>query len=657
MRRSAAVLIVFSCVVVSLSAPAKNAISNNEEGWQQLKKENYQRAVFYFRDAVRQNPRYRDALLGLGKAYLELEAFEHAYDMFGKVLKIDARSVEAVVGTGKALAGMGNHAEALAEFEKARKMSEDNLEAKFGTAWIYYRMGKKIWAVRALTSILRVDPYNLDALLLMAEIKSGEKRTPEAKAFIEKALGAHHESARPHITYGEILFRDYLRTDDPDLLEEARLCLRNALALQPESYDGNRIMGHLALADKKYAEAADYFTKALGSIENGAIRYSIAVANERAGQNDRALDEYLRAYREAPSDSIIRGRMEDFMVFNDYKFGNPTRQSLNEDEYALARDREKKNLADQAIMYLRRALLLNPMNVEAREKLIEYYGAKGLDQFAIDELKELQRLFPDGKYRDRLTVAVIKRRDELHHREGMASDDIPRDVPGVFVAAFDPGDAVPLHAEAGDVIASSLSFVLGQFGRMSPVGIRPRRAVNCGLRCSGEHLQGTMEEVEKLVKDGKFPKVDYLVYGSFRESSNYIQLECKLMDFKKGFIIGEFILSETGKESLQSLSLRAASKIYEMIPFRGRVLKMKENGILVNLGLFDGIDAGEKLVIQKFDRSLIGKEKPRKKIILKVKEADTTVCYAEPLRESDINTIDTTDFVLPAKKKRSRMIR
>ena len=51
---------------------------------------------------------------------------------------------------------------------------------------------------------------------------------------------------------------------------------------------------------------------------------------------------------------------------------------LNREQYELAVNREKKNFPDQAVMYLRRSLLLNPMNMEARELLMDYYNTAGL---------------------------------------------------------------------------------------------------------------------------------------------------------------------------------------------------------------------------------------------------------------------------------------
>jgi hypothetical protein len=165
-----------------------------------------------------------------------------------------------------------------------------------------------------------------------------------------------------------------------------------------------------------------------------------------------------------------------------------------------------------------------------------------------------------------------------------------------------------------------------------------------------------MESVESSIKSGEIEPVDYLVYGSYYESGNHITLECRLLDYKKGFVIGQFTYNESGKESLPQLALRAAKRIYDMIPYRGRVIKLKDTGIIVNVGLFDGIAAGQKLVIYKFRNDIAPGDKLKKKILFTVKESDTLISYAEPQNPSDLDSIESNDIVLPLKKRRAKLI-
>ncbi len=658
-RLAAAFLVLIFSAAASYTAghgANKNAIGYNKDGWDYLKKENYKKAIISFKNALHDNPRYREALIGQGKAFLEVEAYEQSYDLFSAALAIDKKSSEALIGMGKTLTAMGRYSEAIQYFDRALKISGQNLDARYGIAYVYASLGKSIWAKRALETILRIDPYHYDSLLLMADIKSAENRYKESRKFVEKAIDTNSESSKGYTIYGEILLREFLNSEDDDFLDEAKDALSNAISIQPSAYQANRTLGYISLMEKKYPEAVRYFNTAISDLGNSTLLYSLAVAHDRAGSQDEALDEFLKAIKKDPSDSILRSRVEDFLVFRDYKIGHPARVMLNREQYELAVSRDKKNFPDQTVMYLRRSLLLNPMNMEARELLMDFYKTQGYDNFYIDEMKEILRFNPDRSWQEKLSVAIMKRRDQLYHREGYSSEEPPRDMPAVLVLNFDPMGKISAHPDAGEVIASHLTFVLGQFGRLKPIGIRKRTAVTCGLMCGSGHLAQTLEEVEKKIQDGALDPVDYVIYGSYQESGSHITLECQVMDYKKGFIIGQFTVTESGKESLPQLALRAAKRVYDMIPFRGRVLKLKDGGIITNMGLFDGIDEGEKLVIYKFMNRPGPGDKLKKRIIFTVRESDTLVSYAEPQRAADIDSIDSNDIVLPMKKRRAKRI-
>ncbi|MBN2158990.1 MAG: tetratricopeptide repeat protein [Spirochaetes bacterium] len=642
--------------LVTLNAETKNAIAYNKEGWNYLKKENYKKAVSSFKNALHDNPKYREALVGLGSAYLEVEAYEQSYDLFTAALAIDKQSVESLVGLGRTLTAMGRYTDAIRYFDRALRISGENLDARYGRAYVYNSLGKKIWAKRALETVLKSDPYHYDSLLLMADIKAGENRLREARRFAQKAIDTNSESSKAYTVYGELLLREFLNTEDEDLLDEAKDALSNAISIQPSAYRANRTMGNIALMEKKYDNAVEYFTRAAAGLDSAQLLYSLGVARDRAGNHAGALEDFLRALKKEPSDSILRGRIEDFLIVRDYKIGHPARVMLNREVYGLALNRERRNLPDQAMMYLRRSILLNPMNVEARERLMDYYKTLGYDRFYIDEMKEIARLNPDRGWQEKLSIAVMRRRDLLYHREGYSAGEPPRDVPVVLVLDFDPAGRISPHPDAGEVIAGHLTFALGQFGRMRPVGIKQRAAVQCGLVCGGAHLSEAMDSIESKIDSGELEPVDYVVYGGYAVSGGHITLEGKVLDYNKGFIIGEFSVTESGAESLPLLSLRAAKRVFDIVPYRGRVLKLKEGGIVANLGLFDGIGPGDRLVVYKFRNEPAAGNNLKKKIIFTVKESDTLISYAEPEKASDLESIDSSDPVMPLKKRRARRI-
>ena len=69
---------------------------------------------------------------------------------------------------------------------------------------------------------------------------------------MEKAIDTNSESSKGYTVYGEILLREFLNSEDDDLLDEAKDALSNAISIQPSAYQANRTMGYISLMEKKY---------------------------------------------------------------------------------------------------------------------------------------------------------------------------------------------------------------------------------------------------------------------------------------------------------------------------------------------------------------------------------------------------------------------
>ena len=124
----------------------------------------------------------------------------------------------------------------------------------------------------------------------------------------------------------------------------------------------------------------------------------------------------------------------------------------------------------------------------------------------------------------------------------------------------------------------------------------------------------------------------------------------------RGYIISEFEVTGKGKESLGDVSLKTAVKLYDTIPYSGRILKLKDDGILVNLGIIDGVVTGSRLVIYMDSRSRATGDRVRYAEVFTVRESDTFICYAEPDRAGALKEIDSTYSVYPLQKRRAKKL-
>ncbi|MFH0975856.1 MAG: tetratricopeptide repeat protein [Spirochaetota bacterium] len=654
------ILIIFSSAILSIEySQKKNAISYNKEGWEYLQKGDHFRAILSFKNALKQNPKYKQAILGLGKSYVKTEAFEEAIGLFSDVLKLDKDNIDAINGLGFTMTELGKYNDALAYFNTSLKLSEGNTDAKYGIAYIYFLMDRNIWAKRQLDNIFKSNPYHYESLLLMANIKIREKRDEEAKSYVRKAIDANADLADGYVKFGQILLRDFKESQNEEYMAEAIDKFAKALAIFPQNLSANRSMGNLLLVRKNYEHALQYFQKIVKDYPGNSISlYNMAIAY--SGMNDHAnsISSFLKAMKLSPSDSLLCANMEDYLVLNDFAEGNPLRVKLSEDHYKLAAGKLKINLPQDALMHIQRSLLLNPLNRTARESLRDMYQTLNYNELYVNEQKTLFSLYPENKYQDMLKIAVIKRRDRVYPRAGYATEFPPRDVPKILVLNFCPVDPVSLHPDAGEVIANYLTFALSQFGRMQSFSVQKRLEICKDLKYDNKYLGDNLELIDDMAKQEKIEKPDFIVFGNYREGLNYLAIDFELLNFHTGVIINNFTLSESGKENLPNIAIRSANRIYNSMPFKGRVLNINDNEIFVNIGLIDGVKAGDFIVIYKLDGSA-EKDilKIKKKLVLQVNDADTMISSVKPKQAKDVEQIDVNDPVYPYQKRRARLIK
>ncbi len=666
-------------IIITLSAgvvsDAQNAISFNKNGWDSFKKTEYDRALFSFTNSLRLNGRYSDSMIGAGKSYYALGVFDRALEMFSDALKLDGNSIEALNGIGMVLSETGRFTDAIGYFERASKISGESIDSEYGIAYVYYKMDKRLWAKRKLENVFKSNPYHFQSLLLMADIKTDEGRFKEARSYVEKAIDSAGESPDGHIKYGSILLKNYMITGEADSLDEARESYSRALSINPSNFRANMDMGLISLMEiedynfnsaisgggspdilkGKRDAAVSYISKAAEVNKSRSVLYSLSLAYDMSGDKTSALERMLSAYKKFPSDALLKGKLEDFLVLNEYKSAHPARIMFSNENIELAKLNRRESLHSNVIYYLRRSLLMNPLNRDVREQLITYYSILDYNKLMIDEMKNVLMQYPEFKYQDMLNLAIIKRRDRLYAREGYASDEAPRDVPSVLVLNFNSAGKITDHPDSGKIAARSLTFALQQFGRMKIQGIGEREVLAGNLKTNGENLAESIKKIKEISEKSE-QKFDYLVFGEISEVDDYISITLKIMDLNRGYIIYELTESKKGRENLNLLSVMTAEKIYNIIPYNGKVLKVKDNGILLNLGLFDGVKEGTELVIYRDSSSRLNNETIRYAEIFTVKETDTFISYAEPDRADILREIDSTNSVYPLMKRRARKL-
>ncbi|HQK08377.1 MAG TPA: tetratricopeptide repeat protein, partial [Spirochaetota bacterium] len=563
----------------------KNAIYHNKKGWESLQAGNAYSAIVSFQGALSQNPKYKESLLGLGYAYVQTQGYNESIKLFDKVLKLYPDNEQALMGMAKAYTGLGRYKEAMKLYDRLNELSYANNESRFGMAYLYYKMGKMLWAKRLCDRILQNDPYYYDALLLYADIKAKDKRVDDAIDFVKKAIDAKDDYPDAFVKLAEMLYLKYVYSGDSAYLLQATDELQKALVMNKTHLQANRDMGFLLYVQGDYQNAITYYESIVKNypyIVNNEILYNVGLMYELTGNIMKALEYYTKALSKDNLNSMIAMKMRQLSLLEHIKIGHPVRIQSSNDDFASSQELRKKGFPDLSMLFLRLSLALNPNNITAHQELLRIYETLGYFELYYDEIKKMHSINPTQKSQDLMSIAVFQRRDKLFFKLGYDKEEIPRDVPEVLVLDFTPDVPVPAFADAGSVFANSINFAMGQFGRYQNFPMSQRLSIIKSL--SSNNLDDILKNLNDKMNNNEIPRISYLLYGEYNLSGRYIECNAKLMDAKTGVVIAHFTESDNSKYSTHTISINLAKKMYDTIPFRGKIISYSEDMAVINLG-------------------------------------------------------------------------
>ncbi len=636
----------------------KNAIYHNKKGWESLQAGNAYSAIVSFQGALSQNPKYKESLLGLGYAYVQTQGYNESIKLFDKVLKLYPDNEQALMGMAKAYTGLGRYKEAMKLYDRLNELSYANNESRYGMAYLYYKMGKMLWAKRLCDRILQNDPYYYDALLLYADIKAKDKRVDDAIDFVKKAIDAKDDYPDAFVKLAEMLYLKYVYSGDSAYLLQATDELQKALVMNKTHLQANRDMGFLLYVQGDYQNAITYYESIVNNypyIVNNEVLYNVGLMYELTRNIMKALEYYTKALSKDNLNSMIAMKMRQLSLLEHIKIGHPVRIQSSNDDFASSQELRKKGFPDLSMLFLRLSLALNPNNITAHQELLRIYETLGYFELYYDEIKKMHSINPTQKSQDLMSIAVFQRRDKLFFKLGYDKEEIPRDVPKVLVLDFTPDVPVPAFADAGSVLANSINFAMGQFGRYQNFPMSQRLSIIKSL--SSNNLDDILKNLNDKMNDNEIPHISYLLYGEYNLSGRYIECNAKLMDAKTGVVIAHFTESDNSKYSTHTISIDLAKKMYDTIPFSGKIISYSEDMAVINLGTIDGIETGALLETYVENDDTIEQDQLRKKVVFKVTEAGTIISSGKPVNPKDIDLIAKGSEVYPVEKKRAKKIK
>jgi tetratricopeptide (TPR) repeat protein len=287
------------------------------------------------------------------------------------------------------LQSKGKNAKALEEMQGAVEAGLDHPAAHFNLGYLMWEADHLTPAVKHLQRVLAQADYMLAGRLLLGQVYAGMGKAQEAAVQMMEALRLA-DAQMVSASQAEALRRSY------DPLIEA-LAQQGELDLQKRLYNNIREMlvrgdwrHQLAAAREQLpaAEAgspplplAEILTEGRSSQIVGTISHINQLA--RAGHYRTAMEVAFFALKESPVYLPLHATMADLLLRQEQR-----QMAINKYKI-IARSYAIRNEAVRAISSYRRVLELSPMDMDARNLLIDLLVANGQLEQAVDEYLQL----------------------------------------------------------------------------------------------------------------------------------------------------------------------------------------------------------------------------------------------------------------------------
>lgn len=608
------ITLVFLLVSFPSAAQEKEAGEYLKIADKYYKEKNYREALGNYKNATEKNSGSVKAYLGLARSSVALNSRADAEFAFKKVLELDSKNKEAIAGLAEVFADNERFDDSNKLLDAGLKDEPYNPFLLLARASVLLKMKKGEQALLKLEDAGRkiVKTYEYNILLSKAYTSTG--RFKKASEVIAELLSRYPENADPYYQKANLNFEMISNGGDknPDeLIAESYSLLTTALSLEPGHIDSKRLLVKSLIWQRNYEESLRYLNELLEDYpEDPALCYlagylNLKMSSEQQDEFEKHRDLSSKFYSKLLDlqelNEIGRFSAENFSLtyLNEHdKF----RKRLGVYRQMMYNSNKSDLYMGEAFFQLKRAEKLIPWQRKLKNELLEYYHRTGDLYNTLSILERLRFEYPDEvKIQNRLENVFTKFKQSIVYREGFADNKGKinfsfRSVPEVFI--FDPSNekSFETYPDASLQISSAIKFALSLNPALKVISgeeedsIRKSILDKKGQEKYTEAVYYSPEFIdEKYLKRKSHNFIRYILYGSYSVNKNTIKISYKLYDRFNGKIAEEIKFTSSNRHSLPELAMRVARKVFKSIPVSGKVVKINDDNLLLNIGSKDGV--------------------------------------------------------------------
>lgn len=561
------------------------ALDKYNLGMEAQANENFYVASQYYLEVTAENPAFTDAWYKLAECSYKLGEFDLALNYLENAEKYEKNNQKIQNLKGMVYVSLGRIDDGRAIFNSILKKYPNDIDAHFGLAEIELYEGRFSGAQNQYMEALKRQNTNRKALLSLALVNAERGNTQDSENYLRQALSYYSGESEVHYLASIIyaMKGDYITAE-----KQARIAVE-VNSNYDKAYDMLSTVLYKQARYKDVIDISDYLISR--NRKNTNAWFIKGVSQTKLGNIAGAIETWTAGLSINPQDEIMRSALEN-EVRNTLSLEDSHRSLYARYHVENAKQYASRYDGSGAVYEYQRALLLDPMNYEARAAYADILEINGMNELYLEQLK-----FIKEHNSEQIAAAGGKKlftelNDKIEAYNYLLTDTLGKkwnvepfylDKTRWNIAVFyEDTNSTFIHADTNRLVANAAADIF------SGVAITSVKTQVTPVSGYGEAFKNS--------RAGGF---DYFIILSLSEGENDMTLSSTMYSGRTGLEISKNSFYCTGNNRFSTVLRRFRNSVLEKLTVRGKILARNGKTILVDLGKSENIVKDAQLKIIK----------------------------------------------------------
>ncbi len=561
------------------------ALDKYNLGMEAQQNENFYVASQYYLEVTAENPAFTDAWYKLAECSYKLGEFDLALNYLDNAEKYEKNNQKIQNLKGMVYVSLGRIDDGRAIFNSILKKYPNDIDAHFGLAEIELYEGRFSGAQNQYMEALKRQNTNRKALLSLALVNAERGNTQASENYLRQALSYYSGESEVHYLASIIysMKGDYITAE-----KQARIAVE-VNSDYDKAYD---MLSTVLYKQSRYKDVIDISDYLISRNRKNTNAWFIkGVSQTKLGNVADAIETWTAGLSINPQDEIMRSALEN-EVRNALSLEDPHRSLYAQYHVENAKQYASRYDGSGAVYEYQRALLLDPMNYEARAAYADILEINGMHELYLEQLKFIKEYNSEQISKAGGKKLLTELNDKIEAYNYLLTDTLGKkwnvepfylDKTRWNIAVFyEDTNSTFIHADTNRLVANAAADIFA------------------GVAITSVKTQVTpVSGYGEAFKNSRAGGFDYFIILSLSEGENDMTLSSTMYSGRTGLEISKNSFYCTGNNRFSTVLRRFRNSVLEKLTVRGKILARNGKTILVDLGKSENIVKDAQLKIIK----------------------------------------------------------